>query len=193
MPANASGQTLTHSLGERVKELRAERKLSLRELARRAGVSATMISEIERGKKTPTITLLSAIATALVVPTSYLFEREEPIEGISVLRRTEHIAVNIAPGYVNVVLGHPIKGSNLHFVRLELGKNAGNAVTSPHPAGAIERAHVAQGSVELSVGDESVRLDAGDSCCFAGDRPHEYRNVGASLAKLYLVVEFRNP
>ena len=188
----AGERTLARYVGERVKEHRARRRYSLRELAGRAGVSAAMISEIERGKKSPTIEVLTAIATALEVPTSYLFERAQDLVGISVVRRREHRVINIAPGTINVVLGHPLKGSNLHFVRLELRRGAGRDIIGSHPVGSIERAHVAEGSVELTVGDRKVRLEAGDSSSFIADRPHNYRNVGSSTAKVYLVVEFGN-
>ena len=188
----AGERTLAGYLGQQVKEQRTRRHYSLRELAVRAGVSAAMISEIERGKKSPTIAVLTAIATALEVPTSYLFERAQDLVGISVVRSDEHRVIDIAPGAINVVLGHPIKGSNLHFVRLELRRGAGRDIISSHPAGSIERAHVAEGSVELTVGDRKVRLEAGDSASFIADRLHSYRNVGHSTAKAYLVVEFGN-
>ena len=188
---NATGQPLAHFIGSRIKELRAQRHLSLRELASSAGVSAAMVSEIERGKKSPTITLLAAIATALAVPTSYLFERDEAVAGISLVRRTDHRVVDIGPGAVNIVLGHPVKGSNLHFVRLELQKGASHEEVS-HPAGSIERAHVEAGSLELTVGNDKAELVAGDSCSFLADRPHWYRNTGRGTAKVYLVVDFRN-
>ena len=177
-------------LGLRIKQIRARHALSLRDLANQAGVSAAMISEIERGKKAPTITVLSAIATALDVPTSYLFEKEEPAANLAITRRAEHRIVEIAPGTTNVVLGHPIAGSNLHFVRLELLQAAQVPPVSPHPRGSIERAHVANGRVALTVGEESAVLDTGDSCSFPADRPHTYRNLGRGVAKVYLVVEF---
>jgi len=186
----ADERTLARYVGEQVKEQRSRRRYSLRELAGRAGVSAAMISEIERGRKSPTIAMLTAIATALEVPTSYLFERAQDLVGISVVRRDELRVVDIAPGAINVVLGHPLKGSNLHFVRLELRRGSGGDIISSHPAGSIERAHVAEGSVELKVGDQKVRLEAGDSSSFVADRPHSYRNVGHSIAKVYIVVEF---
>jgi transcriptional regulator with XRE-family HTH domain len=188
--ARTPKRPLSHLLGQRIKQLRTGRRFSLRDLGARAGVSAAMISEVERGKKSPTVTLLTQIATALAVPTSYLFEHDEPIVGISVLRHKEHGVVDLAPGMVNVVLGHPISGSNLHFVRLELRSGAGKDAVSVHPAGAIERAHVAEGSVEVVVGDDKARLAAGDSCSFIADRPHFYRNTGKGIAKVYLVVEF---
>jgi len=141
-------------------------------------------------QESPTITVLSAIATALAVPTSYLFEREQVIAGISVVRRDEHRVVDIAPGAINVVLGHPVEESNIHFVLLELRKGAESEKVSSHPVGSIERARVAEGRVEITVADEKVQLEAGDSCSFIADRPHGYRNTGLGTAKVYLVVEF---
>ncbi len=188
---NEDEQPLNRFVGERIKELRERRGYSLRELASRAGVSAAMISETERGKKSPTITLLTAIATALSVPPSYLFERDEPITGISIVRRNEHRIVDIAPGVINVILAHPVKGSNVHFVRLELAKHATHGVVT-HPAGAIERVHIVEGSVELTVGNDKADFKAGDSLSFQAHHPHSYRNTGSSTAKLYLVVDFPN-
>jgi transcriptional regulator with XRE-family HTH domain len=188
---NVADKALARFIGTRVKELRARQQLSLRELASRANVSAAMISEIERGKKTPTIAVLSALATGLAVPTSYLFEKDVPVTRLSVTRRDDHRTVQIAPGMYNVVLGHPLDGSNVHFVRLEITKKAPVAPpTAPHPPGSIERAHVVSGRVELTVEDETVELSSGDSCAFRADRPHLYRNIGQGAAKVYLVVEF---
>ncbi|HZY98248.1 MAG TPA: XRE family transcriptional regulator [Candidatus Baltobacteraceae bacterium] len=183
-------QTLAGFVGERIKRLRTQRHYSLRDLAERAGVSAAMISEIERGKKSPTVMTMNALASGLAVPTSYLFEQDRAIDGIMVTRRREHRTVPIGVGATNVVLGHPIKGSNLHWVRLDLRKDAGNDLLSAHPAGSLERAHVVEGRVELMVSDEKVRLGPGDSCSFLGELPHCYRNVGRGTAKIYLVVEF---
>lgn len=187
---NVADKTLARFIGTRIKELRDRQDLSLRELAAQSGVSAAMISEIERAKKTPTIAVLTALATALAVPAAYLFEKEQPIARLSVTRRDDHRTVQIAPGMINVVLGHPLGGSNLHFVRLEITNQAPLAPVSPHPLGSIERAHVASGRVELTVDDEKVHLETGDSCAFLADRRHSYRNTGRSTAKVYLVVEF---
>lgn len=176
-------------VGERIKRQRIRRGYSLRDLASLASVSAAMISEVERGKKSPTITLLTAIATALAVPASYLFEHDRPLDGVAVVRKKDHRVVPVGPGLTNVILGHPISGSNLHFVRLHLRAGAGRDPSS-HPPGSIERAHVAEGSISLTVGGETVRLRAGDSCSFDGERPHVYRNTGRTTAKVYLVVEF---
>ncbi|MBV8489872.1 MAG: hypothetical protein JO199_05015 [Candidatus Eremiobacteraeota bacterium] len=111
-----------------------------------------MISEIERRKKSPTVTLLTAIVSALAVPTSYLMQTDKPLDGVVVLRKKEHRAARIAPGVVNVVLGRPITGAPLE--------------PSTHPPGSIERAHVVEGSVELTVGGAKVRLRTGDTCSF---------------------------
>lgn len=187
---NQPRKSLAGFVGERIKRLRTKGKYSLRDLAERAGVSAAMISEIERGKKSPTILTLTAIANALAVPTSYLFERDVAISGINVTRRREHRVVSIGAGATNVVLGHPIKGSNLHWVRLELRAGAGKDLISMHPPGSLERAHVVEGRVQVTVGNEIVQLGPGDSCAFLGEHQHNYRNIGRSVARVYLVVEF---
>ncbi|HEY5340312.1 MAG TPA: XRE family transcriptional regulator [Candidatus Aquilonibacter sp.] len=176
-------------IARRLKDFRARQGLSLRDLATRAGVSAAMISEIERGSKSPTISILSALARALGAPLSQLVDEESPAGRLSVVRSSEHRAVKEGKGITRRHLGPTLHSSNVEFIRIDLAAGAKSGIFAPHSSGSIERVHVGSGSVNAYVGNETVLLDAGDSLVFPGDQPHWFRNGGAAAAVIYAVIE----
>ena len=85
-------------LGRAVKARREELKLTLRALASQSGISSSMISDIERGEKSPTISTLSILARALGTPLSVLVDRPEPttrhIQVVRGSKRRSHIELD---------------------------------------------------------------------------------------------------
>src|SRR3989442_10565604 len=80
------------SLGERIKSLRLERDLQQRQLAEKADLTPSMVSQIESGRLTPSLHTLGRVAAALGVPMGSLFDAE-PVGSIVVSRRTDHPVV----------------------------------------------------------------------------------------------------
>ncbi len=103
-------------LGERIKRLRLSRDLTLKKVERKAKVSATHISEIERGLTSPTVGAMSRIAMALGVPASRLIERDT-LPAASVVRgRERRTLVDPDSGARYVSLSGPIQQSRMSVV-----------------------------------------------------------------------------
>jgi transcriptional regulator with XRE-family HTH domain len=190
--------TITNRLPERVgramKARREELKLTLRALASRSGISSSMISDIERGEKSPTIATLSTLATALGTPISALLDRPVPttrrIRVVPGSKRNSHI--DRTTGARRQSFGPAIAGSKVHFMRYAVPAHTTAGPFPAHAIGTIEHMHVAAGAVRVTVGDEAVSLKAGDSCsCFA-DAMHLFDNARGDVeALIYLVLEQR--
>jgi len=175
--------------GRAVKDRREAAGFSLRDLAARSGISASMISEIERGTKSPTVTSLVRLAQALGISAAALIDGGAgPAPRILVLRRGEGAGGEDPAPWEN--LGPATPGSRIDFVRYQIPPATVLGPSSPHASGTIEHMHVAAGSVRVTVGDETAELTAGDSCSCRTDAPHGVENPDPSAeALIYLIVE----
>ena len=181
-------------LGRAVKARREELKLTLRALASQSGISSSMISDIERGEKSPTISTLSILARALGTPLSVLVDRPEPTtRHIQVVRGSKRRSrIDSTTGARRESFGPAIAGSKVQFMSYAVPPHTTAGPFPAHAVGTIEHIHVAAGSLRVAVGNNAVSLKAGDSCsCFA-DAMHLFDNARGDVeALIYLVVEQR--
>ena len=175
--------------GRVVKRLREAAGFSLRDLAARAGISPSMISDIERGAKSPTVTTIVRLAQALGVSAAALIDGgTEPAPRIRVLRRGEGAGGEHPAPWESLRPGVP--GSRIDFVRYQIPPLTALGPANAHAAGTIEHLHVAAGTVRVTVGDETAELSAGDSCSCRTNAPHGLENPDPSTdALIYLIVE----
>jgi transcriptional regulator with XRE-family HTH domain len=184
--------TIDRRIGSAVRRRRQALNLSLRPLASKSGVSASMISEIERGTKSPTISTLYKLADAMGVPVTTLIEDgQEAASRIRVARwtdakradRTSATRVNLTPA---------IPGSKLEFVRLTVPPRKVAGPFAPHAAGTIEHVHLLRGALRVACGEDEVLLSAGDTCSCYTDVPHSFDNKkGDVQAMLFVVAEMK--
>jgi transcriptional regulator with XRE-family HTH domain len=175
--------------GRAVKQQREAAGFSLRVLAARSGISSSMISDIERGAKSPTITTLVRIAQALAVSAAVLIDGGTgPAPRIRVLRRGEGKGGEHPARWES--LGPAAPGSRIDFVRYQIPPSTALGPSAAHAPGTVEHMHVATGTVRVTVGDETAELSAGDSCSCRTDAPHGVENPDPSAeALIYLIVE----
>jgi transcriptional regulator with XRE-family HTH domain len=175
--------------GRAVKQRREALGLSLRMLAARSGISSSMISDIERGTKSPTVVTVVRLAQALEVAAASLVDGGTgPAPRISVLRRDEGAGGEHPARWKS--LGPTIPGSRIDLVRFQIPPSTSLGPTAAHAPGTIEHMHVAAGTVRVTVGDETAELAAGDSCSGRTDVPHEVENPDPSAdALIYVIVE----
>ncbi len=175
--------------GRAVKLHREAAGFSLRELAARSGISASMISDIERGTKSPTVTTVVRVAQALGVSAAALIDGgSEPAPRIRVLRRGEGAGGEEPAPWESLGAGAP--GSRIDFVRYHIPPGAILGPSPAHAAGTVEHVHVAAGAIRVTVGDETAELVAGDSCSCRADAPHGMSNPDPTEeALIYLIVE----
>jgi transcriptional regulator with XRE-family HTH domain len=173
-------------LGNRIRAVRKERGLTLKELERISGFSATHISEIEQGKTSPTIGALVKISQALGKDASFFLE-EEQLKEIAVVERDQRQPL---PGEVAKVRGEyltpgiPGGRLNAYMLYLEPGDRR-DVVYEPHAG--EEGVFLIAGRVEVLVGERNFVLEPGDVVQYPADRVHGFRNVGREEAQLLLV------
>jgi transcriptional regulator with XRE-family HTH domain len=175
--------------GRAVKQQREVAGLSLRMLAARSGISSSMISDIERGTKSPTVTTVVRLAQALGVSAAALIDGGAgPAPRIRVLRRGEGAGGEHPANWQS--LGPAAPGSRIDFVRYQIPPATVLGPSAAHAPGTFEHMHVATGTVRVTVGAETAELAAGDSCSCRTDAPHGVENPDPSVeAIIYLILE----
>jgi transcriptional regulator with XRE-family HTH domain len=179
-------------VGAALQKLRLARGLTLEDLSRIAGVSKSMLSQIEREKANPTIAITWRLANALGVAISELLaDGEKNVETIRVLdaHETPTLPGNHA-GYVLRILG-PMELAGKHeWYELTLAPG-GELVSQAHDPGTSEHLTVLHGAMELEVGPDRKKIKHGGTARYPADHPHAIRNPGKTEAKALLVVIHR--
>jgi XRE family transcriptional regulator, regulator of sulfur utilization len=176
-------------LGSRVRALREGMDLSLRDLAARSGVSAPMLSQVERGETSPTLTVAGRIAAGLDLRLSQLLRLDEG-GTVSVVRPGERRSGG-ADGHRWEVLTPPLPGQRAEVSchTLQPGARTGGPGDPPmHEAGARETSLVQRGRVTFICDDARHDLAAGDCVTFDADLPHHFENQGEEEAVLLAIV-----
>ena len=176
-------------LGQKIRQARLMRRLTLRDLAMKADCSASLLSKIEHNKAVPSLRMLHRIVGGLESSISDLFsERTE--DEVTIYRAGERQTVQLDVGQV---------GGGITLERLApfdedqtLDGNIHVAAPGASNGGAIrhvgqELGYVIQGHVELVVSDKRHVLGPGDSFFFGSELPHSYRNIGKETLKILWV------
>jgi transcriptional regulator with XRE-family HTH domain len=178
-------------LGHAIRTIRLERGLTLQAVADAAGVSLSLISQVERGLASPSISTLRRIAGALRVPIAAMFLGSgEPSPGESdragqrlVVRRRERKGLHVPRSGVVYELLTPDLNRKIEFIWIEYEPGS---VTHPEPMShpGEENAVCLQGSVVVSIEGEEFVLNPGDSISFESGRPHQVENRSTKKAVL---------
>ncbi len=191
-PSDSAPATATPPrVGEQIQRLRTERKLTLDDLSRAAGVSKSMLSEIERDKANPTIAVAWRLTNALGISLDELFAQPKAPETVRV----------DGPHDIPTLAGHdaqyqlrvwgPIElAGKFEWYELTLAAQ-GALVSNAHEPGTREHLTVLNGSLEVEAAGVTRRIKAGDTARYAADAPHAIRNVGKGEAKALLIVIHR--
>jgi transcriptional regulator with XRE-family HTH domain len=179
------------AVGTRVRALREAMRLSLRDLAERSGVSAPMLSQVERGETSPTLSVAARIAGGLDLSLSQLLRLDEG-GAVTVVRAGERVAGGArARGHSYEVLTPPLPGQraevSLHV--LDPGaRTAGEDDPPMHEPGARETAVVLKGRLRLHCDGETHDLGEGDSVTFDSDLAHRFENPGKAQTRFLAIV-----
>jgi XRE family transcriptional regulator, regulator of sulfur utilization len=176
-------------VGPRIRALREGMGLSLRDLAERSGVSAPMLSQVERGETSPTLAVASRIAAGLELTLSQLLRLDES-EGVTVVRAPERLGVRRGGhSYEVATPALPGQRAELTIHTLAPGAATGGPDDPPmHEPGSRETAVVLDGGIEIYIDGQRHELVAGDSVTFDADLPHHFENNGETAARLIAVV-----
>lgn len=172
-------------IGERLRAERTAMGLSLEDVAERSGVSRSMVSEIERGRKVPTIVVLDRITAALGTSLTALVQPAQTTP-VVVLRRGDQQVAEDPAGWHRRILSPVLPEVDFEFMRTTIGPGVDAGTWLPHGDGSREYLAVEKGSLVLTVDGVEHGLKAGDSIYHDGDCTHSYRNPGRVDCVYYL-------
>jgi XRE family transcriptional regulator, regulator of sulfur utilization len=177
------------TIGTRVRALREAMDLSLRDLAERSGVSAPMLSQVERGETSPTLAVAAKIAAGLELSLSQLLRLDESAHAV-VTREGKRRGYSHG-GHQYEELTPPLPGqrADVSLHTLDPGSSTGGPGDPPiHEPGSRETAVVLTGELTLVLDDARHELGTGDSVTFDADLPHHFRNEGDAGTSFLAVV-----
>jgi transcriptional regulator with XRE-family HTH domain len=176
-------------LGRRIKLLRISLGLTLKDLEERGGISATHVSEIERGKASPTVGALGRIARALGLRPAVLVE-PRTLPEITIMRATERPARRVQWGTATLeAVTDPVQGAALSAQIMTLPMGREPALSHQHEG--EEWVMVLTGTAEIRVEGAAFVLREGDSLHFRAYRPHAYVNLASGPAVLMVATRPR--
>ena len=187
------GETAASSLGIRVRALREARGLSLRALAAASGVSAPMLSQVERGDTSPTLAVAGRIAAGLGLTLSGLLRLDEA-PPVAVVRCGDRRSIN-RNGHRFEYLSPAAPGERASVTLHTLGPGARTGGTPLHAPGSRETAIVQRGRITAIVVGAPYELAEGDTVTFDADLAHHFENPGRGVGSFLAVVTagLRNP
>lgn len=178
-------------LGQRIRELRTERGLTLTDLADAASVSVSMLSSVERGQKAATVVVLDRIAQGLGIPVSALVT--PPDRSLIVRRKVDQDVVDEPGGWRRSILTPVVPGVNFELIRTTLPARCDAGQFPAYATGSHEYVVVESGTLRLTVGDKVVELNAGESAYFAADDTHGYANTTSRPCTYYVAALTMRP
>jgi len=177
-------------LGARIRDLRAERGLTLDGLADAAGVSRAMLSRIERGESSPTAQLLNRVCDGLGTTLSALFAEPKPVPSPLSRHRDQQTWRDPATRYLRRSVSPSGTGSPVDIVEIEFPAGARVAFDRQCSNNGDQQVWVLDGALQMHVGDAQFRLEAGDCLAMRFDQPIVFHNP-TKRAVRYAVVTHR--
>jgi transcriptional regulator with XRE-family HTH domain len=178
------------AVGPRIRALREAMGLSLRDLGERAGVSAPMLSQVERGETSPTLAVAAKIAAGLELTLSQLLRLDEG-QHVALSRAGSRRRTRVRGGHSFEELTPPLPGqrADVSVHVLEPGAGTGGRTDPPmHEPGSRETAVVLGGTLALIVDGSRYELREGDSVTFDADLPHHFENDGEDPTRFIAVI-----
>mgnify|MGYP000597254839 CR=1 FL=1 len=177
------------NIGRNIRQRRLELGLSLESLADTSGVSSTMLSEVERGRKNPTVKLAYQIALALGCSLNDLLEASASLR-VSIVRAEQRSSlVDPSNGVVRRGLRSELVDRDLELAWYELPPEASTGELRPNMEGVLEQLVVLRGRVEVVLGGTPHRLSIGDSITYAPQTTMEYRNPTAEPCEILILID----
>ncbi|SFG34524.1 Transcriptional regulator, contains XRE-family HTH domain [Desulfotomaculum arcticum] len=175
-------------IGDNFARIRKARGLSLDKVAEQTGVSKPMLGQIERGESNPSIATVWKIVNGLHIPFSELITEKKP--KIELVRRGE--VAPIVDDEIGITV-YPLfsfqqdRRFDIFFVII----NANSSYLSePHDDGSEEYILMMEGTLEVTVGEATFALSAGDIMKFQANRQHIYRCISGQTVSFYNIVYY---
>jgi transcriptional regulator with XRE-family HTH domain len=180
MKESMQGPRPKHAFGKKLRIVRLRKGLTMKAVAGSAGISESLLSQIERDRVSPSIDTLLAVAGVLEVDLEYLFSEVKKSKSVDVTRKGDRKLIREA-GAVFHRLSRIADAAEEHAIEavlleLEPGAVAGN---TEYGHRGRELGYVLSGTAELSYGGDTCTLRKGDAVSFSSDIPHELKNTGS--------------
>ena len=179
-------------VGQKIKALRAERKLTLDGLAKASGVSKSMLSQIERGLTNPTLATVWSLTQSLGIDISSLLGEPEggadKTPALEIVKSYQTPEIQSADGKCTLRILGPIdlvSHTEWYDMRLEAG---GRLASEGHGGGTVEHLTVLEGSLWVKNGGARRQLEAGDTARYEADVPHVIENRSDAPARALMMV-----
>ena len=185
-PAALQSDSAGFSLGRRIRDLRLDRKFSLKELASGAGVSASLVSQIENNHVDPSLSTLRKIALTMGVPV------------FALIAESAHDEASLIPKSKRRRVSFPQGGPEYEIIHSELTKKMGIMIGTLPPGGMTSEEPIAhdgeeclvilKGRVHVEFQSSRRELKEGDSLYFDSSAPHRLVNPGRQPCRFYLII-----
>lgn len=176
-------------LGERIRELRRKRDLTLEGLAEQSGVSRAMISKVERGEKNPTLVVTAKFAEAFELTLSQLVGVEEQKRVVIVPAAERMMMTDPSTGFQRQLLSPTFEKRAVEFIRNVVPKGSTSGTFPPHKRGVEEYIVVETGRLKAILEGQEYVLEEGDSVYFEADITHRFDNISEKECSYYLVID----
>lgn len=173
-------------IGKKIKQQRLRLRMSLRETAKKCGLSASLLSQIERHQVAPSLSTLLKVSRALnIEPTFFLGDSSDNYPRIVRKGQGKHITFDESLCLEYLASDLPNRRIDPILVRLPHRKSSRLGPSVHHGE---EFAFVLQGKVGVKFGDEEeVKLNEGDSVYFKSETPHHFQNIGEKVATIIFI------
>ncbi len=178
-------------LGDNIRARRGSSGMTLQALSKRVGVSRAMLSDVERGRKNPTIKIVSQIAEGLGCTVSELLgeEQSRTLETIQVLREDSRQVLIDPRSYVERhLLSPPLLRKGIEVIWYTIPPGQSTGAFAAHKPGVTEHITVVQGQLYCHLAEEEIMLKIGDSVYFRADIEHSFYNPGEEVCHYFLLI-----
>lgn len=168
-------KNLNSIIGNKLKDIRNKRKLSLDEVSKLTEVSKAMLGQIERGLSNPTVSTLWKIATGLKVSFSFFIDENQ--DDLKVIDQNDISPIIEENNKMRLYPIFPFDANkNFEIFTIELEPGC-NHISTPHNDGVEEYIIVTEGEIEINIDDKKFILQKGNSIRFMANKPHAYKNI----------------
>lgn len=189
-PSERAEEWGTGDFGVKIRHLRKERGLSLKDLSGMSGLSIALISQVERGLNTPSMRSIRLLAAALGVTVQSLFSEVEEVPDSAtdvVVHSANRRVLNLGRIGTFMELLTPKGFQELQVFHSYIDPGAGSGPEYDSHAGS-ECGVILAGRLDLWLGERKMRLVAGDSFSFQSEVPHRYENPGKTMTQVIWIV-----
>ncbi len=180
---------MKYEFGDKLRTVRKRKGYTMKQVAVRAGISESLVSQIERNRVSPAIDTLLNIAAVLEIDPDYLFRDLRQSRQVNVVRRDARQRI-MRDGVVYERLARTpgeteAYGIEAYYMEIEPGAASGSEMYGHRGR---ELGTIVSGCGEFTIGNETLNLQAGDSISFAADAPHMLRNTGTEPLRAWWTI-----